>query len=310
MGLFPMGDDHFRLIASNPLGDPEKDVEPSLEEIQQIYDMRSHIPARFHDCVWSSWFRINSRMVTQVKAGRIFLGGDAAHIHSPAGAQGMNTGIQDMINLCWKLALVANGQATPALLDTYGEDRLPVMRNVLSQTDNLTTTIGTENPVVRMLFNHLGPWVVGTGIVQANATASMSQVALGYRDSPLSESHHTGGSLRSGDRVPDVPVRLRQGDGWRETTLHDTLDPSRLTLLVHASDSGDRAVDTGAAPPDSIVRELAPATADGSRDALDGILGRDSATLVRPDGYAALTTPLSTASAHLGAWCAKWLKVP
>ncbi|MCW6507745.1 FAD-dependent monooxygenase [Lichenifustis flavocetrariae] len=306
MGLFPMGGDHFRLIASNPLSTPEKDPAPSLEEIQRIYDMRSHIPARFHDCVWSSWFRINSRMVSRVKAGRIFLGGDAAHIHSPAGAQGMNTGIQDMINLCWKLALVLKGQAPPALLDTYGEDRLPAMRNVLSQTDSLTTTIGTENPVVRTLFNHLGPWVVGTGIVQASATAGMSQIALDYRDSPLSDSHHTGGSLRAGDRVPDVPVRLGQGDGWREATLHEALDPSRFTLLVHALDDGNHRVDRSAFPPDSIVSWLITASTDGARDALDGILGRGSATLVRPDGYAALTTSLATAPAHLGAWCAKW----
>ena len=75
---------------------------------------------------WSSWFRINSRMVPRLKVGRLLLGGDAAHIHSPAGAQGMNTGIQDMINLCWKLALVAKGAAPETLLDTYEQDRLIV----------------------------------------------------------------------------------------------------------------------------------------------------------------------------------------
>jgi 2-polyprenyl-6-methoxyphenol hydroxylase-like FAD-dependent oxidoreductase len=111
MGLFPMGGEHFRLIASNPLSKPSKDAEPSLDELQKIYDQRSHIPARFHDLRWSSWFRINSRMVSRLKVGRLLLGGDAAHIHSPAGAQGMNTGIQDMINVSWKLAMVMNGQA-------------------------------------------------------------------------------------------------------------------------------------------------------------------------------------------------------
>ena len=82
----------FRLIASNPFSEPKKDTEPSLAELQGIYDQRSHIPARFHDLTWSSWFRINSRMVQRLKIGRLLLGGDAAHIHSPAGAQGMNTG--------------------------------------------------------------------------------------------------------------------------------------------------------------------------------------------------------------------------
>jgi 2-polyprenyl-6-methoxyphenol hydroxylase-like FAD-dependent oxidoreductase len=115
MGLFPMGGEHFRLIASNPLSQPSKDAGPSLDELQRIYDQRSHIPARFHDLTWSSWFRINSRMVSRLKVGRLLLGGDAAHIHSPAGAQGMNTGIQDMINMSWKLAMVISGQAPPAV---------------------------------------------------------------------------------------------------------------------------------------------------------------------------------------------------
>ena len=76
----------------------------------------------------------------------------------------MNTGIQDMINLSWKLAMVVNHKAPPALLDTYEADRLPVMRGVLFRTDNLTTAIGTENPVVRTLFNHLGPFIAGAGL--------------------------------------------------------------------------------------------------------------------------------------------------
>jgi 2-polyprenyl-6-methoxyphenol hydroxylase-like FAD-dependent oxidoreductase len=99
------------------------------------------MPARFRDMSWSSWFRINSRMVSRLKVGRLLLGGDAAHIHSPAGAQGMNTGIQDMINLAWKLALVLNGQAPPQLLDTYEQERLPVMRDELTKTERLTDVI-------------------------------------------------------------------------------------------------------------------------------------------------------------------------
>ena len=77
------------------------------------------------------------------------LGGDAAHIHSPAGAQGMNTGIQDMINLAWKLALVLKGQAAPALIDTYEQERLPVIRDVLAHTEGLTNVIAI--PLARVL---------------------------------------------------------------------------------------------------------------------------------------------------------------
>ena len=95
LGLFPMGGRRFRLMASNPISQPSKETGPSLRELQQIYDQRSHLPARFRDMSWSSWFRINSRMVGRLQLGRVFLGGDSAHIHSPAGAQGMNSGMQD-----------------------------------------------------------------------------------------------------------------------------------------------------------------------------------------------------------------------
>ena len=91
MGLFLMGGGHFRLIASNPLSKPSKDTEPSLEELQKMYDMRSHIPAKLHNLTWSSWFHINSRMIDHLQQGRIFFGGDSSHVHSPAAAQGMNT---------------------------------------------------------------------------------------------------------------------------------------------------------------------------------------------------------------------------
>jgi 2-polyprenyl-6-methoxyphenol hydroxylase-like FAD-dependent oxidoreductase len=78
-----MGKRRFRLIASNPLSPPSKDTEPALEELQNIYDMRSHIPARLRDMSWSSWFRINSRMINRLQQRRVFLGGDAAHITVP-----------------------------------------------------------------------------------------------------------------------------------------------------------------------------------------------------------------------------------
>ena len=306
MGLFPMGGEHFRLIASNPLSQPSQDIEPSLDELQRIYDQRSHIPARFHDLTWSSWFRINSRMVSRLKVGRLLLGGDDAHIHSPAGAQGMNTGIQDMINLCWKLAMVVNDKAPASLLDTYEADRLPVMRGVLSRTDRLTTAIGSENPIVRTLFNHLGPFIGGADLVQENATAGMSQVALNYRNSPLSEHHAHDGAFLAGDRVPDMNVRLRSNSGWVETTLLSALDPSHLTLVAAVGDGTTLPPDLKASVPNGRFLEI---SADPSDAALfEATFGKGgAAVLVRPDGYAGLTTPLSAPAVdHVAAYIRKW----
>ncbi len=208
----------------------------------------------------------------------------------------MNTGIQDMVNLCWKLSMVMSGQAPEALLDTYAADRLPVMRNVLNQTDTLTTTIGTGNPLVRTLFNHLGPFIGGADLVQENATENMSQLALGYRDSTLSSHHAHGGSLHAGDRMPALTVRH---DG-REVRLLSVLDPSRLTLLLAVPEGKAPAV--GQAGMNHVVvrpAELEPFAACFGRNGC--------AVLVRPDGYAALTSPLGSAAQHLAEWRGKWL---
>src|SRR6266446_869721 len=307
MGLFPMGGEHFRLIASNPLSKPSKDAEPSLNELQRIYDQRSHIPARFHDLTWSSWFRINSRMVSRLKVGRLLLGGDAAHIHSPAGAQGMNTGIQDMINLSWKLAMVMNGQAPPALLDTYEQERLPVIRDVLAHTEGLTNVIGSGN---------VGPWAQEAERAQDTIATRMCQLAIGYRDSPLSATYLQEG-LHAGDRVPDLPVRYHSegGAGWREKTLFSLLDPSRFTLLAV------RSAESAAAPADLYdavqpwrhligVVELAPAP-EAARERFQGVFGRsDGVFLVRPDGYVGFASGEHASARQLDAYCRLWLTAP
>ena len=232
LGLFPLGGSEFRLIASHPLTDPAQSAAPELNELQTIYDQRSHIPARLRHLTWSSFFHINSRMVEKLRVSRIFLAGDAAHIHSPAGAQGMNTGIQDAMNLGWKLALVLHGRAPETLLDTYEQDRLPVMRSIVARTETLTDILGAHS-VLRGLFVHLTPWIAHAEFVHENATARISQIALNYRSSPLSEEHFGDGSLAAGDRVPDLAVHTAQADTPSATQrLFSLLDPSRFTLLL------------------------------------------------------------------------------
>ena len=116
-----------------------------------------------------------------------------------------------MINLSWKLAFVIKGHADPKLLDTYSDDRIPVIRNVLTKTEGLTDAIGSENPLFRSVFSHLAPWIVGTEFVQENSTERMSQLSLNYRDSPLSASHHVR-APSAGDRVPNLDVAVVGGE--------------------------------------------------------------------------------------------------
>ena len=138
LAVFPMGDGRFRFMATDPDGITGDTGDPTLEDIQRLYDRTVHLPARLYNLNWSSRFRINSRHMTTLRDGRVFFGGDAAHVHSPAGGQGMNAGIQDMVNLSWKLAMVLNGHARKDLLDTYQSDRLPVIRQLVRMTERAT----------------------------------------------------------------------------------------------------------------------------------------------------------------------------
>jgi 2-polyprenyl-6-methoxyphenol hydroxylase-like FAD-dependent oxidoreductase len=317
LGMFPMQGGRFRLIASHPLSESKDGTEPTLEDIQAIYDQRSHIPGRFHDMVWSSYFRINSRMIHQLSKGRIFLGGDAAHIHSPAGGQGMNTGIQDMVNLGWKLAMVIQGKASPKLLDTYTADRVPVIEGVLEGTEGLTDAIGTQSGVVRFALEHLAPWLTSTNVVQTNATRRMSQVLFDYRKSPLSKTVHAGGSLHAGDRVPNLPV-IRIGDDAETLSsaepqrLQGLLRTDALTLLLmnagedhalHGELREKLAAWNGIVHLERIIAQ------DDHAETYEELFGKKpSVVLVRPDGYAAFVGGRDSVPA-LADYLSNWFQV-
>lgn len=312
LALFPLGGNHFRLIAASPGHASADNAPPTLAELQAIYDQRAHIPARLRGLGWSSWFHIASRMVSRLRIGRVFLAGDAAHIHSPAGAQGMNTGMQDMMNLGWKLAMVLQGKASERLLDTYEDDRLPVMRSVLTRTEALTDAIASQNPVVRGAFNHLGGWLAGADVVQQAAASRITQIALNYRSSTLSENHATGGSLHAGDRVPELRVMAIGPGGQRhETRLADLLDPSRFTLLVispgRASELHAQAMNSIEAWHDLIVVEQVEA-AEGQehRRYRENFGTLPSLVLIRPDAYIGFRGGEHSVS-HLANYCRAWL---
>jgi 2-polyprenyl-6-methoxyphenol hydroxylase-like FAD-dependent oxidoreductase len=318
LGLFPMGQGRFRLIAGVPAGMAKTERPPTIGDLQAIFDERWPVDARFSDLRWSSWFHINSRMVQHLRIGRVLLGGDAAHIHSPAAGQGMNTGIQDMINLSWKLALVMQGLAPEELLDTYERERLPVMRDVLTKTERITDVMSSRRPLVRSLLRHLAPRVGRARRVQRVVPFRISQIAIGYRRSPLSAHHGRAGRLRAGDRVPDARVlsRVAHGHAWEERSLFDLLNPLRFTLLVvHAEGDGDSdgaaEVDwCGAVRPWPIIRVVgisAPA-GDAARSRYETIVGRSPGVfLVRPDGYIGFAGGKHASAAHLEAYCRRWL---
>jgi len=234
VAAFPMAGHRFRLMATDPDHHSKDETAPTLGELQRVYDRVSPIPARLRDLVWSSRFRINSRHLTTLRVGRVFLGGDAAHIHSPAGGQGMNTGIQDMVNLCWKLALVLKGRGRPELLDTYEAERLPIITQLVRTTERATQLFNSTNWIVHQLLSRTAPFALAFDQVQANAVAAVGEVAASYRTGPLAAPRTRVGKLRSGDRVPDL--ELTTGTESHPVRLHQLLDLSGLTLLSTAAD--------------------------------------------------------------------------
>ena len=150
--------EYSRIIANIPVESREQDLPDfTFEEIQAIAERRGPPGLRLSDPIWISRFNISHRIVSQFRKLRVFLAGDSAHIHSPAGGQGMNTGIQDAFNLAWKLALVMRDRAPVQLLGSYHVEREPVARGVLNLTDRITRMATIRNPIVQTARNILLP---------------------------------------------------------------------------------------------------------------------------------------------------------
>ncbi|HEY0368660.1 MAG TPA: FAD-dependent monooxygenase, partial [Chthoniobacterales bacterium] len=266
----------------------------TLADIQRIAAERGPAGVQVSDAVWMSRFHISHRKVESFRKLRVFLAGDAAHIHSPAGGQGMNTGIQDAFNLAWKLALVLQGRAPLHLLGTYESEREPVVRKVINLTDRLTRIATTKSPITQGVRNFLMPLMTQIDFVEESIADQISELKVNYRRSEIVE-HHGGGSLRAGDRAPDCELRLTSGQSCR---LFELFREPKHVLLVFTGARATEINDIRAliAPfSDSIsIYSLGrgrAATAD-----LGDITGAAHSTyqlphgglvLVRPDGYIA-----------------------
>ncbi|QUQ64750.1 FAD-dependent oxidoreductase [Kutzneria sp. CA-103260] len=261
---------------------PGQDPALSLANMQAILDRRSgRTDVRLREPEWSSLWRANIRLVDRYREGRVFLAGDAAHIRSPAGGQGMNTGIQDAHNLGWKLAAVVNG-APPALLDSYEAERRPVAVGVLALSNaRLAQAIEQKGVPVRR-------------------DADTMQLTVNYRGSALAlDDRDETARLRAGDRAPDA-TKLATLDGERR--LFDLTRGGRFTLLCFGPTldvPGLRTLHVVAQPtgPDDI------ADTEGHLAAAYGATDR-TLVLIRPDGYVGVISDagdVSAVSAYLAA---------
>ena len=188
--------------------------------------------------MWKAWFRISHRMVEHYGRGRVYLAGDAAHIHSPAGGQGMNTGIQDAFNLGWKLALVAHGKAVPRFWSVMKLERMPVARSVLNLTDRMTRTATAQHPGAQHLPVLLVPLLTGIRFVKETLAERMAEVSIDYRGTAWVENHGLG-PVHAGDRAPDAVLYDRVERAERR--IFDLLKTPGFVLLMFEGYEGAQA---------------------------------------------------------------------
>ncbi|MGY1709821.1 FAD-dependent monooxygenase [Geodermatophilus sp. SYSU D00758] len=294
--LFPLAGDRARIMFSVEAPAPGAGA-PTLDRIQALADARMGGRVRVRAPRWLTYFEVHHAQVARYRHGRVLLAGDAAHVHSPAGAQGMNTGIQDAANLAWKLALVARGRADAALLDSYHDERHPVGAEVVRATTVLTDVGTASGPGAAV--RDLALFVVGHVHRLEHAVATtMAELTVRYRDSPLSVQHaRTRRGARAGDHAPD-PVGLLRPDGT-PVAVEELLARPGLALLARTGDA-DVAGELRHALGDlgTVVRvagSAAAATEEGEWVVdPDDVLGRayglgpEGLALIRPDGYLGL----------------------
>jgi 2-polyprenyl-6-methoxyphenol hydroxylase-like FAD-dependent oxidoreductase len=263
--IFPMSATRFRIIADIGLSKEGAPVDPTLDEVQAIVDRRGPGGMVGSDPIWLSAFRINERKVADYRAGRVFVAGDAAHVHSPAGGQGMNTGMQDAINLAWKLALVCRGAASEKLLDSFSAERSAVGAEVLKAAGRLTMVATMKNHTAQAVRNLFGRLLLGLAPVRKAMVDTMTEVSIGYDHSPLNGpgAHGVAGPA-PGRRLPPVVGQTPAGSG----------DAPRFALFAASNSHVSALVDRF---PDLIETTIRPP------------VDPSAILLVRPDGYVACT---------------------
>lgn len=266
VAIFPMSATRRRIVAS--IQKTEGDA-PSLALVRKVLAERAPSSLEARGLNWSSYFRIHHRQVAHLRVGRFFVAGDAAHIHSPFGGQGMNTGLQDAWNLAWKLDLVLHNHAGDELLESYSAERRPVIKNVIETTHFLTKALGTPSKLAQVLRDAVIPMVSRLAPFQHAFVQRLSELGITYRGSPIVEG--------AGERFWDDS--LRGGAGIRSHFL-----------LIFDNEA------------DPAFTKAARQLADSFQDVLQlRTLAGHEITLVRPDGYVAYSAHRSQGTGALTA---------
>jgi 2-polyprenyl-6-methoxyphenol hydroxylase-like FAD-dependent oxidoreductase len=287
--LFPMrGKDHWRIVGILPPALRDRD-DVTFETV--IPSLRNEAGAglSFKTCTWFSTYRIHHRAAAHFRDRRCFLLGDAAHVHSPVGAQGMNTGLQDAYNLAWKLALVVKNKTSAALLDSYEDERIKVAQRLLNTTDRAFRLVVSDSWLAGLfrtkILARIGGFAMQRKRVQSFAFRTISQTGIRYRESALSKSLGglPDGGPQAGDRFPWLRLRLRPGGPVED--LFQALDDTQFNLIV----VGQPSLAAGALNLGDLLRNHAiPDDPTNAAELARVQIPRPSFYLLRPDGHVGL----------------------
>jgi hypothetical protein len=286
--FFPMrGQDHWRIVGIVPpqlRGQSDLDFAAVVPSLHGEAGPNLSIKA----CSWFSTYRIHHRAAERFRAGRCFVLGDAAHVHSPVGAQGMNTGLQDAYNLAWKLALVIDGKADASLLDSYEAERHPVAQRLLDTTDRGFRLVVSDSWLAGLfrtkVLARIAAFAVNRPRVRRLAFRTVSQTGIHYRASPLSVAlaDLPKEAPQPGDRFPWMHLQLEAGGPVQD--LFEALDDTRFNLLVFGQTPVETLPDLN-----GLLRVHAmPITAGNEAEQARAHLPRSAFYLLRPDGHVGL----------------------
>lgn len=263
----------------------ERADRPETLRFEDVSDRAiQHLKVHVEHVNWFSTYRVHHRVTGHFRKGRAFVLGDAAHIHSPAGGQGMNTGIGDAINLAWKLQAVLTGRATDTLLDSYEAERIEFARRLVATTDKVFTFATADGRLAELVRTRIAPAImprlIGFEFAREFLFRTVSQIMLNYRDGPLSEG--SAGHVHGGDRLPWAPAAsgdnfIPLSDPVWQAHVYGFANPD-LTTWCHA-------------------RGLPLHRFDWCHEHEKAGLARDALYLVRPDTYVALADSAASARA-------------
>jgi hypothetical protein len=274
LGVFPLaGQGRARLIGT--VRDERADRADTLV-FNDVSDRAiNHLKVQVKNVNWFSTYHVHHRVTEHFRKGRAFLIGDAAHIHSPAGGQGMNTGIGDAINLAWKLAAVLAGHAGDDLLDSYEAERIGFARRLVATTDRVFSFATAEGRIAQIMRTRVAPVVIpivaSLGPVREFMFRTVSQITLNYRQGPLSRG--VAGRVHGGDRLP-----------WVQIDATDNFAPlASMDWQVHVYGSANAELVAWCAAQNIPLHSFGWRPEYGNAG-----LARDALYLLRPDTYVAL----------------------